>query len=46
MNLAWLACSLVACILLWVIVGRISAQQVERQAQARVLGTEDVAANR
>jgi len=46
MNLVWLACSLVASVLLWVIVGRISAQQVERQAQAGLTRAEDVAANR
>jgi hypothetical protein len=46
MNLVWLACSLAAGILLWVIVGRISAHQVERQAQARATATESVAANR
>ena len=45
-NLVWLACSLAAGILLWVIVGRISAHQVERQAQAGAPATEGVAANR
>jgi hypothetical protein len=43
MNLVWLACSLVASVLLWVIVGRISAHQVERQAQAGAPATEGVA---
>ena len=42
-NLVWLACSLAAGILLWVIVGRISAHQVERQAQAGATATEGVA---
>ena len=46
MNLVWLACSLAAGVLVWVIVGRISAHQAERHAQAGVPGTEDVAANR
>jgi hypothetical protein len=41
-NLVWLACSLAAGILLWVIVGRISAHQVERQAQAGAPATEGV----
>jgi hypothetical protein len=46
MNLVWLACSLAAGVLVWVIVGRISAHQAERHAQAGVPGTEDVAATR
>jgi hypothetical protein len=43
--LVFLACSLAAGILLWVIVSRISAHQAERQAQGGVTRTEGVAAN-
>ncbi len=45
MTLVWLACSLAASVLLWIIVGRISAHQAERQAQPGVTRTEGVAAN-
>ena len=43
--LVFLACSLAAGILLWVIVSRISAHQAERQAQGGVTRAEGVAAN-